>query len=286
MAEHLNPILGRETEICRFAAAPEPWQLAKCVETDFVFLLNPPSYEEVATTFAWEKSFVEEAQARSANEPLVSFVSEQSKRFRSHFFRRRDKVFQLARRDLPNKQSLAILDVGSGSGNRAIRFCENLNALGREAVPSGIEISPAMARKTQSTFARLGGTVVNQPALEGIRQLEPESFDIVIMSCYLEHECRPLDVLRHTHSVLHDDGYILVKVPNFDSINRKVRGNKWCGYRFPDHVNYFTPATLRILAHNAGFEIVPPRWSDSMPTSDNMYAVLRKRSAREALKVA
>ena len=68
---------------------------------------------------------------------------------------------------------------------------------------------------------------------------------------------------------------VILKVPNYACWNRKLRGKKWCGYRFPDHVNYFTPETLRILAETADFRVRQTLW-DRLPLSDNMYAVLNK----------
>jgi hypothetical protein len=47
-------------------------------------------------------------------------------------------------------------------------------------------------------------------------------------------------------------------------------------------VNYFTPATLRRLAAESGFEVLQG-WLDCLPTSDTMYAVLRKSAASGAV---
>jgi hypothetical protein len=72
---------------------------------------------------------------------------------------------------------------------------------------------------------------------------------------------------------------VVVKVPNFASVNRRLRGNRWCGFRFPDHVNYFTPATLARLAHEAGYVVDPGRRADRPLLGDNLYAVLRPAAA-------
>ena len=69
---------------------------------------------------------------------------------------------------------------------------------------------------------------------------------------------------------------IVIKVPNYASINRSVRGPKWAGFRWPDHVNYFTPSTLRKMADKAGFGIRRMGLADRFPLSDSMYAVLSK----------
>jgi hypothetical protein len=98
------------------------------------------------------------------------------------------------------------------------------------------------------------------------------------MCSFLEHESQPLPFLKRLHQRLTPDGEIVLKVPNFSCWNRKVLGKKWSGFRFPDHVNYFTPQTLKRLAHEAGFRISRQWIIDRFPFSDNMYAVLTKDS--------
>jgi hypothetical protein len=68
----------------------------------------------------------------------------------------------------------------------------------------------------------------------------------------------------------------VVKVPNWACINRSVRGERWCGFRWPYHVNYFTPDTLREMAARAGLVVSRMSRIDVSPLSDNMYAVLMK----------
>jgi hypothetical protein len=53
-------------------------------------------------------------------------------------------------------------------------------------------------------------------------------------------------------------------------------GQKWCGFRYPDHVNYWTPKTLNKIIKETGFEIVRFNFGDRFPTSDNMWLIARK----------
>ena len=106
--------------------------------------------------------------------------------------------------------------------------------------------------------------------------MSDRNFDAVTMLSFLEHESQPLELLQAIGTVLKPDGYVILKVPNFACWNRYVRGRKWAGYRYPDHVNYFTPATLEMLANKAGFELQKQKLSYRIPTSDNMYAALKK----------
>jgi hypothetical protein len=56
-------------------------------------------------------------------------------------------------------------------------------------------------------------------------------------------------------------------------------GRKWCGFRYPDHLNYFTPASLRSMAAKAGFAI-HFRYRHWLPTNDNMRVTLEKAAVQ------
>ena len=302
MEEVLNPISGRMTKVRWLEEYSQaPWRIVQCEETGFVFLANPPSYEDLATEFAWETTFQEEKQKRAESEPVRAKLSGILKRARARWLKKRDPMFAMANRfvseqfkndgqngygENDNRDALRLLDVGAGKGHRIRKFCQLFAERGIEVEPSGIEISPELAKISNAIFQKLGGQVVANTALHGMTEFEPESFDVVIMQCYLEHEAQPLEVLRRTLPVLSERGVVLVKVPNFDSWNRSIRGKRWCGFRFPDHVNYFTSTTLEMLCQEAGFEMLPqPMW-DRLPTSDNMYAVLRKPKSSSPLSRA
>ena len=107
----------------------------------------------------------------------------------------------------------------------------------------------------------------------------PVSVDVIVLSSFLEHEAAPLPLLRHCRAALQPGGFVLVKVPNHASWNRHLRGPRWCGYRWPDHVNYFTPATLRAMAERADLTVARMSWHDRFALSDSLYAVLRRDPA-------
>jgi hypothetical protein len=96
------------------------------------------------------------------------------------------------------------------------------------------------------------------------------------MTSYLEHEPNPRAVLEAGARVMKPGARLIVKVPNYASWNRAVRGARWCGLRFPDHVNYFTPGLLVRLLRESGFGIVRFDWRDRLPTSDSMWLVGEK----------
>jgi len=274
--ECICPILGRTTEVDVFDDSHEPWVLVRCRETGFVFLSNPPDYSRLTDEFAWEKSWAEEKVRRAKAEPVVARISELSKRTKTTLFPRRDKFYALLRAAAPGKTRLTILDIGCGRGSLLEGICQRLTLENRAAIPLGVEISRQLAAESGEKFAALGGRVIFSNAIDGVSQLASEEVDVVIMSSFLEHEAKPLELLTALRPGLKSAGCVILKVPNFACWNHRLRGMRWCGFRFPDHVNYFTPKTLRLLAERAGYRVARQRLQDRSPLSDNMYAVLER----------
>ena len=54
-----------------------------------------------------------------------------------------------------------------------------------------------------------------------------------------------------------------------------MRREGWGGFRVPEPVNYFTPDSLHKMAASVGLS-GEQSVLDRLPTSDNMWAVLRK----------
>ncbi len=277
------PILERATPVDEAGFSRGSWSLAQCRETGFVFLANPPEYSQLETELAWENTSEAESKRRAREEPIMARVSALAKAVKLFLFPKRNKTASLALAVAQaNKQTerLNILDVGCGWGSLLVEMHERFAKVGREVKLYGIEISKQLAAYSESRVGPLGGNVIPTNALDGVAFFEPESVHIVTMCSFLEHECRPLRLLRQLHPIIAPGGSIVIKVPNFACWNRKLRGSRWCGFRFPDHVNYFTPDTLARLAEEAGFTVSRQHIQDRSPISDNMYAVLTKVCTR------
>ena len=253
------------------------WRLVRCHETGFVFIKDPPPPSALEQEFAWEKTYALETRRREEAEPLARLVSSLSKGFRAAVFSGRNRMVSLTVSVADNLQSspLHLLDVGCGTGKLMSEIHRRLKRLGREVIPYGVEVSRHLCQVSGEVFERLGGRVIPAAAIEAMSLFQPESIDVAVLSSFLEHEHRPLDFMRQAHTILRPRGAVLVKVPNYACWNRYLRGHRWCGFRFPDHVNYFTPHTLRLLAQEAGFRFRQRLW-DRSPLSDSMYAVLTK----------
>lgn len=267
------PILERPTEVEVVDSSRRPWILVRCKETGFVFLANPPDYSQLIDEFAWGKTWQEERIRRKQQEPFTTTLSLLARQSRALLFPKRNKFFSVMRSVAPCRHSLAVLDIGCGSGRLMEDICHRFAKTNTKIVPFGIEISRQLASTSEDRFSKLGGRVLFSSAIEGISHFASSEFDVIIMSSFLEHEARPLSLLRGLRAVLKPDGVVVIKLPNFASWNRLIRGKRWCGFRFPDHVNYFTPKTLRILANEASLTVSRQNILDRFPLNDNMYAV-------------
>jgi SAM-dependent methyltransferase len=158
-----------------------------------------------------------------------------------------------------------VLDVG----------CGPVNKIPDQFTPFGIEIEKAAAEVADGLMRQRGGRVAHAPAIEGFAQFKDNWFDGVIMRSYLEHEMKPREVLEAARAKLRKGGVIYVKVPNFGTLNRQVRGVDWCGFRFPDHLNYFDVAGLRRMAEATGYRF-ELRNRLTRFTNDNMHTFLTR----------
>ena len=227
-----------------------------------VYLENPPAYEDLKQELAWERTFAEESIARRERSPVLYKLGRMPKALVQRVFKR-DKLSALVRTFVvPGK----VLDVGCGWGH-------TLETLPAEYTPCGIEISVELSAVAQARFAPRGGFCVAADGLSGLRGMDAGLFAGVIMTSYLEHEVQVREVLRETARVMQPHARLIVKVPNYASWNRHLRGARWCGFRYPDHVNYFTPRHLERLMQQSGFRVVRFRVGDRMPTSDTMWMV-------------
>lgn len=272
------PILERPVSTLETAFSRDVWQIVQCEETGFVFLSNPPEYQQLEEEFAWEKTQNLERQRRAEAEPVFQTISQGIKIAKLYALPKRNKLWKLIREiasKTPQGQDFRILDVGCGSGHLLDAISRRFQESGILAVPFGIEVSNVLAAGSNTRFQALGGHVVSKCAIDGVQDFEPASIQCVVLHSFLEHEAQPVELLRKVRNILTPDGAVVLKVPNFDCWNRHLRGARWCGFRYPDHVNYFTPKTLGLTAARAGFRIARQNLRDKFPLSDNMYAVLQ-----------
>jgi SAM-dependent methyltransferase len=141
-----------------------------------------------------------------------------------------------------------ILDVGCGDGFH-LRL---LKQFGRP----GWRVEGVDASDRAVMAARDGGFDVHLGTVESA-DLEPGSYDLILLIATIEHVEQPLKVLRAAARLLRPGGRAVVVTDNTDTLDFRLFGGRhWGGYHFPRHWNLFDKRSLRRLAQQAGLEVV------------------------------
>ncbi|MEM8693977.1 MAG: class I SAM-dependent methyltransferase [Pseudomonadota bacterium] len=242
------------------AYSPDEWQIVRCGGCNLTYLRNPVEYEALEVDFAWEATY--EAKTRKGGSTKLSPAL--------RVLRQKLGLTHRSKQERLRKwfRGGHVLDIGCGALMRAIP----------PMTPYGIELSNALHAIADKNMRERGGYCVHGPGAEAIWKFNEGQFDGIIMHSYLEHETDLMGVLKGAHRALKTDGKVFVRVPNFGSLNRRIIGPKWCGFRYPDHVNYFTLDTLRDCIKRAGFGLTLIN-KVALPFDDNITVLLHKGAA-------
>lgn len=145
------------------------------------------------------------------------------------------KTFTLRLKQIaPYKASGKALDIGCGPGY----FLTAAQRRGFDVYgldPSDYIVS--MGQKTWGDRIRLG--------LIESAEYAPESFDLVVAFDTFEHIYEPKGFLNAIHRILKADGVLAITTPDPSSMLANISGKNWVSYKLPEHVFYWSPATIR-----------------------------------------
>jgi SAM-dependent methyltransferase len=104
--------------------------------------------------------------------------------------------------------------------------------------------------------ARDSGLHVHLGTVETV-DLEPDSYDLVLLVATVEHVGDPLALLTAAARLLKPGGRAVVVTDNTDTLDFRLFGGRhWGGYHFPRHWNLFDKPSLRRLAEQAGLDVI------------------------------
>lgn len=136
-----------------------------------------------------------------------------------------------------------VIDVGAGRG----RMVAALTARGHDAI--GIEPSAASAA---------GGAGLERARVEAV-SLPERSADLVVLWHVAEHLRDPAATLARAREWIAPGGRLVVAVPNRDSLQARIGGDRWFHQDVPRHRTQFTTRGVRALIGRSGFEEVRVR---------------------------
>jgi 2-polyprenyl-3-methyl-5-hydroxy-6-metoxy-1,4-benzoquinol methylase len=161
----------------------------------------------------------------------------------NHLFNQASKLFSSMRRRWISRfiDSGIILDVGCGDGS----FADYMKSKGWEVF--GVE--------NLEKFNPGKNFRVIRHDTPKWQDLLPE-VDIITLWHVLEHIDNPLQMLHQAHGVLKPSGYLIISVPNINSLQSVLCRDKWFHLDVPRHRWHFTPETLSLMLGHCGFTII------------------------------
>lgn len=114
---------------------------------------------------------------------------------------------------------------------------------------------------------QLGVPGLSASALEQA-DIEPGSFDGVMIWDVLEHLHNLMEVMEHCAAVLRDGGYFFAQVPNHRGISARLktlacqlrlRQGRFHHFGFPWHLYHFSPKSLDLMARRVGLDTIELR---------------------------
>jgi SAM-dependent methyltransferase len=152
-------------------------------------------------------------------------------------------LFQFNHGLIPPVRPGRMLEIGCASG----AFLHKMAGLGWEV--EGIEFS-----STAAAAARALGYRVTAGAVE--EAPPPQSpYDLIIGWMVLEHLHQPVEVLRKLRRWVRPGGWLVISVPDADSIDFRLFTGSWFAAHLPNHLYHYTKETIRKVLGAGGWRV-------------------------------
>jgi ubiquinone/menaquinone biosynthesis C-methylase UbiE len=148
-----------------------------------------------------------------------------------------------------------LLDVGCATG--AFLLCASKHGF---TEVKGIDISVSSveyANKIMGKPVAIAEDFLKQP-------FHSDEFDVVTLWVTLEHLTKPESFLNEAHRVLKRKGVLCLSVPNRNGLAMRLLGPRYSMVHL-EHLNYFTPGSLKLLLKRVGFKTLNTRTYLSNP---------------------
>lgn len=179
-----------------------------------------------------------------------------------------NKIFKKVLKSI-HDQKISVLDIGGGSGwlLNQIKKIEK-----RVLYTQVVDLDPAA-----ESIARENG---HEFYLGNINNYKTEKkFDLILMLNILEHIKDPEDVLIKLKALLKPHGKILIKTPNWDSLDSKMfRSSYWGGLHAPRHWVIFCKKSLLKIVKEVGLNLESFSYTQGAPFwSVSLVSMLGKK---------
>ncbi len=203
------------------------YTIVRCRNCQFAYLSPRPSEKNMAAFYD-----LEEYQPHHLSEK--SFFDRLYKIIRDMNARKKRRLIE------SYKKGKELLDIGCGTGDFLVEM--KRHGWGTR----GMETAPEARKVAKEKDLDIAET------LEGIEG----PFDVITMWHVLEHVHRVNDLLDNITRLLSSGGYLILAVPNIESLDAKYFKHTWVALDAPRHLYHFRPQDIYRLLKTRGLEII------------------------------
>ena len=220
----------------KFGISQDEFHVVECRRCGLLYVNPRPTEQEIGKFYPETYSWKETLEAESF---LTKCVRKLERAYRYHLLR--DEVSKVVR--FTRGGSGKVLDIGCGAGDRLDVFRNK----GFETY--GVETSDsADYARDHLKLNVLKGDLFSAHFPGGF-------FDIVTLYNVLEHTHDPMKVCQEAHRILKEGGFLVIQVPNKNSLQYKLFKKRWAAFDVPRDLYYFNIKTLRNLLEEIGFRV-------------------------------
>lgn len=219
----------------KFGIAEDEFRVVECQGCGLLYISPRPSQQEIGKFYPETYSWKETVENDSL---FVRWVRRLEKGYRYHLLK--DEVSKAIKYTQINLGK--VLDIGCGTGDR-------LDVFRRRGFETyGVETS-ASADYGQD---HLKLNIVRGDLFSA--HFPDNHFDVVTLYNVLEHTHNPLEVCKEIYRILKKDGFLVIQIPNKNSIQCKLFKKRWAAFDVPRDLYYFGIGTLDLLFRKSGFK--------------------------------
>jgi 2-polyprenyl-3-methyl-5-hydroxy-6-metoxy-1,4-benzoquinol methylase len=178
------------------------------------------------------------------------------------------RMFRRLLTDIPGSK-IDVLDIGGGTG-WLLSILRGLDS--RVTTTQVVDIDSAAEQEALAAGHRF--------FCGRIEDFRSElKFDLILMLNLIEHVARPGTVLQQIAGMLNVDGRILIKTPNFRSLDARLfRHRSWAGYHCPRHFVLFSSHSLEATLEKAGLQVDQFSYTQGAPFwAPSILELMRRR---------
>lgn len=142
------------------------------------------------------------------------------------------------------KDAKSYIDIGCGSGERVTfakdEGCQKAN---------GVDKFDFAKNKSKQEVGIINSEIINYKPTK--------KFQVASLFHVMEHIENPAEMLNHIRAhIIAKDGVIIVQVPNYGAIERKVFKKRWFSFDVPRHVWQFNERSMKRLLNDTGYDVI------------------------------